>query len=354
MATDIKTRVRELQSNIRVEIPDLYALLPGWRFTVNMYYDRLKTKVDDSTAILQLDDAKMQAILSQNLDQIGACFYPDANEEEHFVGALYHIGIFVWDDQLDCGDLKADVSQAEQLRNETVACLVYALGNKLSQGSRPSFNPIVSYLCDAFEKIGASTNEDARIHILGTTLNYVHAACALPMQRTEKLDRLLSEAEFMEQRKISGGTAVSIALLLYIYHLDIPLSILQHEAMQVITEQSCLIVHLANDVVSFVRELRLGQVDSFVVILALQHDISLQQAVGRACALIVAAREQFEQAATRLPLPTGNQKLDEDIRKYVQGCRDVASGSIHWSYLTERYFGKNPERDVWTTNTVYG
>ena len=40
-------------------------------------------------------------------------------------------------------------------------------------------------------------------------------------------------------------------------------------------------------------------------------------------------------------LPSFGPKLDRDVALYVQGLQDWIVGSLHWSFMTERYFGKS-------------
>lgn len=39
-------------------------------------------------------------------------------------------------------------------------------------------------------------------------------------------------------------------------------------------------------------------------------------------------------------LPSWNAAIDKDVGVYVQGLADWIVGSLHWSFLTERYYGK--------------
>ncbi len=39
-------------------------------------------------------------------------------------------------------------------------------------------------------------------------------------------------------------------------------------------------------------------------------------------------------------VPSFGPKLDRDVALYVQGLQDWIVGSLHWSFMTQRYFGK--------------
>ena len=39
-------------------------------------------------------------------------------------------------------------------------------------------------------------------------------------------------------------------------------------------------------------------------------------------------------------LPSFGPRLDRDVAMYVQGLQDWIVGSLHWSFMTQRYFGQ--------------
>lgn len=77
-----------------------------------------------------------------------------------------------------------------------------------------------------------------------------------------------------------------------------------------------------------------NQYDNIVIVLALKYNIPLQDAIDRACSMVVDARGRLEEAEARLPLPTGDSDLDAQVKQYIQGCRDVTAGNLHWRYAS--------------------
>lgn len=53
----------------------------------------------------------------------------------------------------------------------------------------------------------------------------------------------------------------------------------------------------------------------------------------------------------RSNLPSWGAQIDEDVDKYVDGLADWIVGSLHWSFESERYFGK-AGREVKATRIV--
>jgi hypothetical protein len=50
---------------------------------------------------------------------------------------------------------------------------------------------------------------------------------------------------------------------------------------------------------------------------------------------------RFDQAVAELPR-WGN-RLDDEIQTYVQGIQNCVKANLHWSFRTERYFGKSKD-----------
>jgi len=333
-----------------VTIPDLYALLPGWQFNINPHYEVVKQRLHDWMLTWVDDPTTLKRMEAADFAMLAGCFYPNADEEEYFIAACYHLWVFVWDDELDCGPLTNDLEKTQMFKKESDDCLEYTLGPRPFTGPRPQMGSIMAAFLELAEKITASSTPDAHRRILNELLAYVDGACALPFERTvDGQTELYTREKFLTQRARSGGCGPSLSLLLYIYHLDIPGPILDHETLQIVFAQSCLIVHLVNDIVSFVKELRDDQLDNIVPVLAIENGVPLQEAIERACDLVRSARQTLEAAEARLPY-TDDEELNKRIARYVQGCKDVAAGNLNWSYRNARYFGRNPKREG---NNIY-
>jgi hypothetical protein len=77
-----------------------------------------------------------------------------------------------------------------------------------------------------------------------------------------------------------------------------------------------------------------NQIDNIVPVLAIENKYSLQQAIDDACKLVQEARMILDDAEKRVPVPTGNPELDEQIKRYIHGCRDLVTGVLNWWYAS--------------------
>jgi hypothetical protein len=80
-----------------------------------------------------------------------------------------------------------------------------------------------------------------------------------------------------------------------------------------------------------------------------EEGIDLQSAVDFVGALCRQSIDRFND--DRDSLPSWGPKIDRDVAVYVDGLANWIVGSLHWSFETERYFGKTGQ-DVKVTRIV--
>lgn len=73
-----------------------------------------------------------------------------------------------------------------------------------------------------------------------------------------------------------------------------------------------------------------------------EHGLGLQPAIDTVGAFCKQAIDRFVHA--RGCLPSWGPAIDAGVRVYVDGLADWIVGSLHWSFETERYFGKEGAR----------
>jgi hypothetical protein len=67
--------------------------------------------------------------------------------------------------------------------------------------------------------------------------------------------------------------------------------------------------------------------------------LSLQQAVDRIGELCKQTIDTFIENQARVP--SWGDDIDQDVKLYVNGLQEWIVGSLHWSFMTTRYFGDN-------------
>jgi len=70
------------------------------------------------------------------------------------------------------------------------------------------------------------------------------------------------------------------------------------------------------------------------------HDgLSLQQAVDRIGEMCKQTLDAFIENQTRVP--SWGDGIDRGVKLYVDCLQNWIVGSLHWSFMTKRYFGDN-------------
>ena len=75
-----------------------------------------------------------------------------------------------------------------------------------------------------------------------------------------------------------------------------------------------------------------------VVIVMHHHGMTLHEAVDFVGDLCKKSFDRFTEDKARLP--SWGPEIDAQVQIYVQGLEDWIIGTLHWSFDSERYFGK--------------
>ena len=79
-----------------------------------------------------------------------------------------------------------------------------------------------------------------------------------------------------------------------------------------------------------------------MVCVFMTHDgLSLQEAVDRVGEVYKQALDSFIENQKRVP--SWGDNIDKDVKLYINGLQEWIVGSIHWSFVTKRYFGDDGE-----------
>ena len=97
----------------------------------------------------------------------------------------------------------------------------------------------------------------------------------------------------------------------------------------------------SKDIFSYNKEQSRGDTHNLVAVIMEERQLDLQSAMNLAGELCHQSISKFE--ADRRSLPSWGKEIDRDVELYVQGLQDWIVGSLHWSFVTKRYFGTEGE-----------
>ena len=103
------------------------------------------------------------------------------------------------------------------------------------------------------------------------------------------------------------------------------------------------------DIFSYNVEQSKGDTHNMIPVVMHQEGVDLQTAVDFVGKMCKQSIDRFNEDRARLP--SWGPEIDRDVSIYVDGLANWIVGSLHWSFETERYFGKSGHQ-VKATRTV--
>ncbi|KPA42163.1 terpene synthase metal protein [Fusarium langsethiae] len=142
--------------------------------------------------------------------------------------------------------------------------------------------------------------------------------------------------EYMDIRAGSVGACPVMGFMELAEGLDLPDEVMANPAMKAISRITCDIVTLQNDLCSYTKDMMLGEENNIIFILK-EQGMTDQQAVDQVGTILYDCYHRWHAALGDLPFR--GECIDRDVFKFIDGCRNIALGNLHWSFKTFRYFG---------------
>ncbi|TFK27829.1 terpene synthase [Coprinopsis marcescibilis] len=139
-------------------------------------------------------------------------------------------------------------------------------------------------------------------------------------------------------RRDNSGCKPCFQLAEFAAGIDLPDEIIQHPIIQSLEEASNDLVTWSNDLFSFNVEQSRHDNFNLVSVVMYEKGWSLQEAVNFVGALCKKTIERFD--SEKRNLPSWGRERDEEVAMYIDGLQNWIVGSLHWSFDSERYFGK--------------
>ncbi|RXW15885.1 hypothetical protein EST38_g9973 [Candolleomyces aberdarensis] len=154
---------------------------------------------------------------------------------------------------------------------------------------------------------------------------------------------------YIALRRDTSGCKPCWALIEYANNLDIPDEVMDHPIVRNLGEAANDLVTWSNDIFSYNVEQSKGDTHNMIPVVMAQEGLDLQSAVDFVGDMCKQSIDRFIEEQEHLP--SWGPKIDADLAIYIGGLADWIVGSLHWSFDTERYFGKNG-RQVKATRVV--
>ncbi|KAJ7481069.1 terpenoid synthase [Mycena galericulata] len=143
---------------------------------------------------------------------------------------------------------------------------------------------------------------------------------------------------YIALRRDTSGCKPCWALIEYALDIDLPDFVVDDPVMEALNQSTNDLVTWSNDIFSYNVEQSRNDTHNMIVILMEFHGHTLQTAVDYVGELCRTTIDTFQR--NRTSLPSWGPEIDEMVGRYVLGLEAWIVGSLHWSFMTERYFGK--------------
>ncbi|KAK8011931.1 DAHP synthase-like protein [Apiospora arundinis] len=174
-----------------------------------------------------------------------------------------------------------------------------------------------------------------RGRFLATWLDYVESVARQAELRSES--RIVDLATYFPIRRHTSGAPSTIAWCEM--DLDIPDEIRYHKTIVEMETIAVDLIVIANDVLSYNKEQAVGDDEhNIITIIMHQFGLDVQDAFDYSGELNKMKMERFYALYGHLPRWMG--PVDLEVQRFVDGMAQCVSAVMHWSYESERYFGK--------------
>ncbi|PCH42360.1 terpenoid synthase [Wolfiporia cocos MD-104 SS10] len=163
---------------------------------------------------------------------------------------------------------------------------------------------------------------------------------AIMQQAADRASKSVPELEaYISLRRNTSGCKTGFALIEYAAGIDLPNEVVEHPVVQGLLDATNDCVSWANDILSYNREQSRGDSHNLVPVIMQTLGLDRQAAVDYAGDLCNKTVERF--LAGKAQLPSWGPEVDAAVQQYVQGLEDWIIANAEWSFMTERYFGKD-------------
>ncbi|KAI0383154.1 terpenoid synthase [Hypomontagnella monticulosa] len=341
---EVSSREKLLMSirGSHVTIPDLQSMISHWPQKVHPELNKLEEYVQESlNSVMRSskDKNRIRALQKTNIALFGASWWPFAPYDALRIGTHLGMWLFAWDDETDSIEYSTvihDWDTASAFRQETVEYLRQSLSKDPNPNlSEISTDPIITFFRPIGEAFARASNDRQIKGFLDELLFYMKM-CG-EEQRFQLTDQFPTIEEYLRIRMGSGGARVCMSTIEYGYGITLPEEVVKDRTMQQVLHEASLVICITNDILSVKKEVEQSQVDSLVPLLCLQLG-SIQEAMNRAAEMVRSAIERLDAGEKQiLDRYSSTPEVQEDIRKFIDGCKYACMANLNWSLVSGRY-----------------
>ncbi|WP_200875012.1 terpene synthase family protein [Methylomarinum vadi] len=257
---------------------------------------------------------------------LAARAYPNAPLDRLEIVAAWNTWLFILDDQCDEWGLGKEPKQLAVLHGR---CLEILTG-ETPDAEDPA---LVHAIHNIRERLQALMPLTWLTRFMQSAEEYFESTQWEAENR--KNNRWPDAETYTRMRPYTGGLLTDIDLIELTESISLPISARKHPTMVELIEITNNVVCWSNDIISLQKERKHKDMHNLALIIDHHQSIGMQEAIDR-------VSEQIEQQVRRFmrlehSLPHFDDKVDNDIAKFVAIMRAWMRGNLDWSFESGRY-----------------
>ncbi|RWS20475.1 hypothetical protein B4U80_12064 [Leptotrombidium deliense] len=280
------------------------------------------------TIQFRLQSSNKKKFNSENFVKFSCMCYPDGDYDRSLLIAKFMLHTFELDDfiegNIECAFFESLVNHGHE--NNDVIML-------MDKCFEEDGTPLVSSFAGLWRQFKSISSKMWQQRF---SENYIWYLKGLKWENDIKqMKRIPSLAEYMEYRHYTAGMDFCLNLIEISRNIFIPDSVLANVTLQRLNFLTGNICAFVNDIHSFEKEKRDGQIFNLVIIMKHEYNISDQEAIERATDIVNDNIKRFLITERLMPIFEG--EMNECVKKYVDGFKSWISGNHDWGLESGRY-----------------
>ncbi len=334
------------ERRVRVDIPGPWGSIRGvlrlpFRSGINPHVDAVRQQNTAWTIAIGLaseqDRELIDAIERCQFDQLAALCHRDCSLEALQLITNCYTAIFVFDDMLD--DARSEIGGNEALAEHVTAYLSAAVADEprpLLRTDVPARARIVAVgnaYADVARRLLQFTDKAGLRHYVEGMRSYFQGCVMETRKRNQQMAHV---ADYTIVRLRCSAVYPTLDIGAIVENFVVSDEIREEPAFQIMMAATNLCVSYVNDLFSYAKESRVGEVSNLVTVYENAYRMNLHDAMLAAMRTSDRVIEEYFEAKAHLELAT---VIDEPTLGYIKIMEDWMRGNFDWydQRRTERY-----------------
>ncbi|CZR61268.1 uncharacterized protein PAC_11164 [Phialocephala subalpina] len=308
-----------------IRIPDCVMSFMSIAPTIHPLYAEVKAETEAWLCKeLGADDKLSKRITKTDWSYFASASAPLASKEDLKILCDWGNWVFPFDDPLDNGHLKDDPVKAKEMVDGTLAAM---------RGKVPETFAIAMVHNDIWERILSVISSIPNMQDRYAAAMEGYVAGALRHVQDFAEAKIPDLEDFIKVRSASAGVRPIIPMVELLHHIQVPDAVYSHPCLEKF-RQTVVDMVILNDVLSYQKEENEGVPHNLITVLR-HTGMSTQEAFDTVGGMLQKAYREWYIAQADLPL--WGEKIDADVQKFIEGCRNIMLANLNWHFKCDRY-----------------